>query len=275
MNWYNVWKTGDVPASFSCPRDGQHGGQSPSLPDVRRCLEAEFVELLSLATDVSRGDIHVVRPGGGSNPQALLNFDMDEDAKARGGITRLPTDRTSPIPESGITFGPLAFNSRSEIQVLGTAVHESVHFGHAELAISWLQQWRSSSTPRPFPDWLRRQRDRRRLTREEYDLIIEETRSGESPATETLAHLEAFMATYHHMPIVTDHYRFEQIAKGARFWAHAGHAINDSSIRRLTSYYGSLDAAHRSDFASYARTMQSTTGGSLHNYFWNRDHGFP
>jgi hypothetical protein len=270
MNWHRLWKDRRVPESFRCPHDGRHGGESPSLNDFRRCLEAEYAALLVQALDVARGDVHVIPSGGNANPNALVNFNLEmDDAKARGGITRLPTDRSSAIPESGITFGPLAFNSRSEIQLLGTAVHESTHLAHAELAIDWLQRWRGTRTRDSFPDWLRGQMRRRRLSREQYDLIIEETRSGDSPSTETLAHLEAFMATYHHMPIDETIYRFEQIDKGAEFWAFAGHAINDSSISRLASYYRSLNATRQHDFADHARSRQR---GTVRPYrdFWNR-----
>jgi hypothetical protein len=264
-SWRQSWELRSVPSSFACPHDGQH---SATLDQFRRCIETEYASLLAQTLDIGRGDVNIIGAGGPTNPGALVSFDLTLDEKAHGGITTLPTDRTSEVPESGITFGWRAFNSHSEIQLLGTAVHEATHFAHAEMAIDWLQRWRASSSRSEFPEWLRQQRDRRRLTREQYDLIIEETRSGESPATETLSHLEGFMATYHLMPMDETIHRWEQIDKGAEFWAHAGHEINDTSISRLRSYYQGLEANRQQDFAAHARMRL----GSVvpHVYFWQR-----
>ena len=123
--------------------------------------------------------------------------------KARSGIARLPRDRITAVPQSTLTFGPGAFSSLSEIQLQGTAVHESTHFSHAELGLQWLQRWRAANTRQSFPVWLRTQMNRRRLNQEQFDLIIEQTHRGQMPDTEVIAHLNGFMATYNHINICT------------------------------------------------------------------------
>jgi hypothetical protein len=251
MTWYRSWKNRQVPQDFSCPHDGQHGA---NLNDVRSCLESEFAALLAEALSIGRSEVHVIPSAGRPSPTALANFNLEmSDAAARGGIARLPTDRTSAAPSSTLTIGPLAFESRSNIQVLGTAVHESTHVSHAELGLQWRERWRTARTRAPFRDWLEGQKRRGRLNQEQFDLIMDQTRGGDKPTTETISHLDGFMATYHQMPIDQTIYRFEQIDKGAEFWATAGHAIHASTMTRLAAYYRSLNAAYRRDFAAHAR----------------------
>lgn len=50
----------------------------------------------------------------------------------------------------------------------------------------------------------------------------------------------------------------------------AGHQIEDDSIRRLASYYRTLDAAHQTDFASHVREMQRRMSRMEYALFWNR-----
>lgn len=267
-DWSSAWRRRTIPQDFpaGCRHEPRHGR---TLSDLRRCLEAEFVDLLAEALGIGRDMIHVARSRQDRNPNAV-NFDLElTEAVGRGGIGRLPTTRTGSVPRPTVAIGPRAFVSESRLRTLSTALHEVGHFSHGARSIELLERWRRSGSRMTFEDWLRRERQARRISQVEYDLTVERIRGGED-ATETLARLEAFTSVYHRLPITRTAYRFTQIDGMAEHWARAGHQINRDSIRRLADYYRGLDAAHRADFAAHARRAEGSLRGRDAWFFWSR-----
>jgi hypothetical protein len=268
----NDWRLkegmGQVPFTFSCPHGGIHGAFSFSTQKFRRCIETEYASLLAQTLGIARAEINIIGESGDTNPGAPVGFNLKLDSKAKGGTTRLPTDRESAMPENGIVFGPAAFYQQSDIQTLGTAVHEVTHFDHAALAMEWLEKWRASTEEGDFYAWLKEQLEKRRLTKEQYDIIKEQT-TEEDSTTELLSHIAGFMATFHHLdPELDPMIRFEQLNKGADFWTKAGHSAHDNTIARLKAYYAKLDPEHQADFAEHARLQAGAD--DLQALFWRR-----
>jgi hypothetical protein len=173
-----LWKRNQVPADFECPH-GDHGVSGPlTSAALRLCLEEQFAALAAEAAGIPVEEIHIVGPGRSPNARAVLNFDITLEVSGRGGVGRLPTDRESTLPPSTLTVGPPAFQTESDVRMLAVGVHESAHVDHTELARQWIQRWRATPTRASFADWLREQRDRRRLSGEQYDLIVERTAGG-------------------------------------------------------------------------------------------------
>jgi hypothetical protein len=216
--------------------------------------------------------IHIVRSRGDKDPNSI-NFDIEmSEAHGRGGIGGvLPTSRTGPTPTATVTVGPTVFYSETRLKILSTIIHETEHFSHATRSVELLKNWRRSASRMTFEDWLRREYRNRRISKVEYDLVIERIQDGED-ATQTLAYLEGFISMYHRVPITHTITRFEQIDQMARYWARAGHAINEESIRRLAEYFRSLDEAYKTDFAAHARTRQRTVRTDIPEFrlFWDR-----
>jgi hypothetical protein len=259
---------GQVPLTFSCPHGGVHGAFSFSTQKFRRCIETEYEGMLAQALGIAPAEVNVVGEGGDTNPGAPVSFNLKLDSKAKGGTTRLPTDRESAMPENGIVFGPAAFHQKTEIQTIGTAVHEVTHFDHAALAIEWLEKWRASTKEGDFYAWLKGQLEKKKLTKEQYDIVKEAT-TEEDSTTELLSHVAGFMATFHRLdPELDPMIRFEQLIKGAGYWAKAGHAAHDNTIARLKAYYATLDERHQADFADHARVLAGAD--DLQALFWRR-----
>jgi hypothetical protein len=251
--WYVSWKGGKVPNNFSCLHGGKH---KTTLTGVRSCLETEFVALLAEALSITTSDVHIVPSGGQASSTAMVNFNIEYANKmADSGIKKLPTDKKSSTPPSTVTFGPGSFSSRSKILLKATAIHESTHVTHADLGRRWRKRWLKEKSKKGFRDWLKIQKNRRRLSQEQFDLILGQTKGGEKPTTETLAYLNGFMASYHLMPINRTRTRFGSLVGVAEHWPYAGHAIQASTTARLKKYIRSLDAPYQNDFASYIRKM--------------------
>jgi hypothetical protein len=260
-----------VPEDFEtyCRHRPSHAGSDAGPADVRSCLEVEFVDLLAVALDIDRSEIHVIASGGSASPDALVNFNIDLTDRGQGGIHELPHDRETPVRRPSITVGPAAFESESELSVISTAIHESEHVRQALDATELLAQWRRSGGRQDFPDWLRRQLTRRRnpITQEQHDLAMELWNSSHRSG-EVLSYIEGFIRTYGNRPITTTSYRFDSLNSGARFWSSSGsRRIKEMGIQRLATFYPTLDRAHQADLARHARDMARSTA-ETHRPFW-------
>lgn len=267
-DWYSSWNRHTIPQDFpaACQHQPRHGG---TLADLRRCLEAEFVDLLAEALDIGRNEIYVARSRGDRNPRALVNFDIEMISLGRGGIGRLPTTRTARAPRPSVAVGPRAFRSESRLHLLGTVIHESEHFAHGARSVELLERWRRSRSRRTLQAWLQGELRARRISQVEYDLAVERINGGED-VTETRARMEAFTSIYHRLPITGTAYRFTQIDGMAEYWLRAGHRMNNESMRQLATYYRGLDATHQADFAAHARRAQASFHGRDRGLFWDR-----
>jgi hypothetical protein len=267
-SWFSSLILRKIPSDYpsGCLHDPQHGR---SLDGLRECLEAEYVDLLAESLSIGRDSIHVCETPQDLDYDALVNFDIQWGELGKGGIARLPTTRTGETPRPIVVVGPRAFTSESRLHVLSTAVHEAEHYSHAAHSLDLLERWRQSTSNQTFEQWLKSERKARRISETEYVLAMEEVQGGSS-ATQTLAYLEGFVAIYHRLPITQTAYRWEQLDQVADYWPLAGHQIENDSIRRLASYYRTLDAAHRTDFASHAREKQGGMSRMEYRLFWNR-----
>ncbi|MCI0398147.1 MAG: hypothetical protein L0332_09115 [Chloroflexi bacterium] len=261
QGWYQSWQLKAVPNSFKTNFPGQN---------FQEHLQREFVSLLAGALDISPSLIYVAQKEGDRDPTALITFDLwMSDAQGMGGIKgALPSDETTEVKEPTVAIGPRAFNRDSYKYILGTVIHETQHFSHATIGNELLLRWRKSGSRLSFEKWLRNELGRRRISREEFDLVLEMIHDDED-ASETLSYLEAFLAIYHRLPVSGNANRFHELDTMVEYWIRAGHEINDSSIRRLAAYYRVLDEEHRQDFAEHARQAQGAAD-ELNKLFWDR-----
>ncbi len=142
-------------------------------PDLARRV---YLGALATATGLVEADLHDAT--GATAEPGKVSFDLGyEDANAHAGITgKLPSDRTTPLPEATLTVGPGAFTGFAALRA--TVLHEFEHVNHARLAKAAVERWRATTTEGTFDSWLKRERKAGRIDAIQEALIREEVRGG-------------------------------------------------------------------------------------------------
>ena len=97
-----------------------------------------------------------------------------------------------------LEVGPLAFND--PISLRGTILHEFEHLHHTEKAIAAIERWRATEPKLEFAAWLEEQKKTGRMSLLDHGVIREQVSSGTN-ATEALAYMRGFIATFHLRPL--------------------------------------------------------------------------
>ena len=204
-----------------------------------------------------------------------MSFDLGyADANAHAGITgKLPSDRTTPLPEATLTIGPGAFLGFAALRA--TVLHEFEHVNHARLAKATVERWRATTTAGSFDSWLARERKAGRITLVEEALIGEEVKGG-TKNTESLSYLVSFMATYEQVDLskipVGDEFAevfvFGKLEQLTGDWIDANHVVADEVVARTLTYRDALGEPHRSRLMGYAERRHKELKGTNFELFW-------
>ena len=231
----------------------------------------QLTQLTAETTSTNFSDYYI-RQSANDPYRPGLNFDIFmNSANGRGGITRLPNDRTSPIPNNVLVIGKGVFSHNSPDEVRATFVHELTHFTQAQRSIDLLQNWRSSGSEQSFEAWLGHQRRRNRITEMELQLTLNFTVRDDSN-TETLAHLNAFLYIYPNLSLDrTDPELFRSLYTLSEdaHWTSADRPLQDTTVNRLVSFFGNLEPGHQARMRQYV-TTQSTNAPDHRRIFFRR-----
>jgi hypothetical protein len=204
-------------------------------------------------------DVHDSTEEGPLAGKVNVNADLDDARGHAGKPGPVPCDRATPLEPPMLEIGPLAFNN--PISLRGTVLHEFEHIHHTEKAIAAIERWRATEPKDDFPTWLNEQKKRGRISPLDHGIIREQVSSG-TEATETLAYLRGFTATFHLRPL-DDIELFTSLVHLADEWPRAGHAVQEETITQLLAYREGLDTTHRDALDAFVAPRRT-------ELFWNR-----
>jgi hypothetical protein len=255
-------------ARLRAPKDTMSWGErqvyirslhSSGDPDRGLAARHMLVNLLVLTVGLARADIHDSTEEPCLPGKVNVNIDLAGARGHAGAAGALPSDRATPLEPPTLEIGPLAFND--PISLRGTILHEFEHLHHAEKAIAAIEQWRASEPKLEFRPWLDQRLKAGKLSPLDHGVIREQVTNA-SEATESLAYLRGFMATYHLRPL-DDIDRFTSLVHLSEEWPRAGHAVQDETVAQLLAYRETLDPEHRAALDAFVAPRRS-------ELFWNR-----
>jgi hypothetical protein len=233
-----------------------------------------YLGALETATGLDPSELHDAT--GGKAEPGKVSFDLGyKDANAHAGITgKLPSDRTTPLPEGTLTIGPGAFLGFAALRA--TVLHEFEHVNHARQAKAAVERWRAETTGGSFDTWLARERKAGRLSLVEEALIREEVGGG-TKNTESMSYLVSFMAAYEQVDLseipvddnIAEAFVFGKLEQLTGDWIHADHVVADHVVARMQTYRDALGEPHRSRLMRYATRRHTELKGTGFELFWN------
>ncbi|WP_028062593.1 hypothetical protein [Solirubrobacter soli] len=236
-------------------RDLNGSGEPERVLLARRMLCGLLVSEVGLRAD----DVNDSTEGGPLAGKVNVNIDLADARGHAGKPGPVPCDRTTPLEEPMLEIGPLAFNN--PISLRGTVLHEFEHIHHTEKAIEAVGRWRATEPRDDFPVWLDKQLKRGKISALDHGVIREQVSSG-TEATESLAYLTGFMATYHLRPL-DDIELFTSLVHLADEWPRAGHAVQEETITQLLAYREGLETPHKDALDAFVAPRRT-------ELFWNR-----
>ena len=216
-----------------------------------------LAQLLSEATEVPLHEIHVMESAEDKRAGINMNVHLT-GAYGRGGISRLPADRTTPIPIITLQIGQGAFYQNSPEVLRATFVHELTHYAQAKRSADLLRSWRATRS-RNFESWLNQEVRANRVTTVERDLTLGFIHRNDNN-TESLAHLNAFMHAFHQLPLTHDRaMHFRSLFSFTEHWPHASEELRDRTVAQFTNYYHSLPPNYQEYLSQYTASMRNNT----------------
>jgi hypothetical protein len=194
---------------------------------------------------------------GPARGKVNVNANLTGKRGHAGHAGALPADRTTALEPPTLELSPLAFDD--PISLRGTVLHEFEHIHHTEKAIEAIERWRATEPTLDFKTWLERKSKLSPLDQN----VIREQVAGTTKATEALAYMRGFMATFHLRPL-DDPDRFTSLHHLAEEWDLAGHAVNDETVAQLITYRAGLEPAYQ---AAFDRYVDSRRGETFFNRF--------
>jgi hypothetical protein len=234
--------------------------QANKTPETRKAAEDAYKALMSESLGVDPSEINVIS----REDQAVggkLNFMLDlPHGEATTGTSKskfmqpLPTGKkdTSVRDPSAITFGPAAF--LNPVHAGGVLVHEATHLQHQNRADEVLKEYRATGPKDTFTQYLLDRLDGKikpKLTRDEYNTILEQTKEGGGPGrehSEVLASTNEFFATFAHLDPNDKNALALKPLGDLSDWRALG-ALDEKALHaRFESFYNTLDDDHRFAF---------------------------
>jgi len=234
--------------------------QANKTPENRKAAEDAYQALMSESLGVDAKQINVIS----REDQAVggkLNFMLDlphgeattgtSGSKSFQPIATGKKDTAVRNP-STITFGPQAF--ASPVHAGGVLVHEATHLQHQNRADEVLKDYRATGPKDTFTQYLLDRMDGKikpKITREEYDTILEQTTEMGGPGrehTEVLASTNEFIATFAHLDPGDKNSLALKPLGDIYDWRGLG-ALEEKSLHaRYEAFYNTLDDDHRFAF---------------------------
>ena len=228
-------------------------------PERRQVARQMLVNHLVHTVGLLRKDVHDSTEEPRLPGKVNVNLDLKSARGHAGKPGPVPSDRTTPLEAPTLEVGPLAFND--PISLRGTVLHEFEHVHHTEKAIAAVERWRATEPKLEFAAWLEKQKETGKMSLLDHGVIREQVSSG-TQATEALAYMTGFMATFHLRPL-DDADRFTSLVHLSEEWPWAGHAVQDETVAQLLAYRETLDPAHRAALDAFVAPRRS-------EMFWNR-----
>jgi hypothetical protein len=225
---------------------------SSSDPERKLLARRMLVQLLVSEVGLLPGDVHDSTEEPPERGKVNVNAGLTGKRGHAGDVKALPTDRTTPLEPPTFELTPLAFDNR--ISLRGTVLHEFEHIHHTEKAIAAIERWRATEPKLEFLTWLE---EKSKLSALDQNVIREQVTSG-SQATEALAYMRGFMATFH-LRALDDPERFVSLHHLAGEWDKAGHAVNDETVAQLIAYRAGLPPEHMAAFDAYVDSRRAET----------------
>jgi hypothetical protein len=232
---------------------------STSDPERKTLARRMLCNLLVSEVGLQPDDVHDSTDGDTVPGKVNVNVDLDDARGHAGKPGPVPCDRTTPLEVPTLEIGPLAFNN--PISLRGTVLHEFEHIHHTEKAVAAIERWRATEPKLDFPTWLNNQHKAGKISPLDHGIIREQVSSG-TEATESLAYLRGFMATYHLRPL-DDIELFTSLVNLADEWPRAGHAVQAETISQLLAYRDGLDQPHKDALDAFVAPRRS-------QMFWDR-----
>jgi len=234
--------------------------QANKTPENRKAAEDAYQALMSESLGVDASQINVIS----REDQAVggkLNFMLDlphgeattgtSGSKAFQPIATGKKDTAVRAP-STITFGPQAF--ASPVHAGGVLVHEATHLQHQNRADEVLKDYRATGPKDTFTQYLLDRQSGKikpKLTRDEYDTILEQTTEMGGPGrehTEVLASTNEFFATFAHLDPKDPNALALKPLGDISDWRGLG-ALEEKDLHaRYEAFYNTLDDDHRFAF---------------------------
>ncbi|HSP07927.1 MAG TPA: LysM domain-containing protein, partial [Acidobacteriota bacterium] len=202
-------------------------------------LQEAYRNQIAVALGVPATEVNIVRKPEDIKPDGI-NFNPYLPSLGNAGPAKLD-GKPHPLQ---IGLGQLAMDNPFE--VITTAFHEATHVRHHARGNELLQQWGDIKGKKPaFDDWLKDQYRNNKITLEEKATVLSEFRGG-AGATESIAYVNGFMATF-----AVDRADERMIASELGMAASKSPGDPDLEkdlMQRLESFYGSLDDTDRTRF---------------------------
>lgn len=234
--------------------------QANKTPENRKAAEDAYKALMAESLGVDAGQINVIS----REDQAVggkLNFMLDlphgEATTGTSGYTSfqpLATGKkdTAVRNPSAITFGPQAF--ANPVHAGGVLVHESTHLQHQNRADEVLKDYRATGPKDTFTQYLLDRMNGKikpKITRDEYNTILEQTKENGGPGrehTEVLASTNEFFATFAHLDPSDKNALALKPLGDISDWRALG-ALDEKALHaRFEAFYNTLDDDHRFAF---------------------------
>ncbi len=167
-------------------------------PERRQVARQMLVNHLVHTVGLLRKDVHDSTEEPRLPGKVNVNLDLKSARGHAGKPGPVPSDRTTPLEAPTLEVGPLAFND--PISLRGTVLHEFEHVHHTEKAIAAVERWRATEPKLEFAAWLEKQKETGKMSLLDHGVIREQVSSG-TQATEALAYMTGFMATFHLRPL--------------------------------------------------------------------------
>jgi hypothetical protein len=234
--------------------------QANKTPENRKAAEDAYKALMAESLGVDATKINVIQ----REDQAVggqLNFLLDlthgeattGTSKSKGmqplAIGKKDTAVRNP---SAITFGPIAF--ANPVHAGGVLVHEATHLQHQDRADQVLKDYRATGPKDTFTQYLLDRLDGKikpKLTRDEYNTILEQTTERGGPGreqSEVLASTNEFFATFAHLDPGDPNALALKPLGDLSEWLALG-ALEEKALHgRFEAFYNTLDDDHRFAF---------------------------
>jgi hypothetical protein len=259
-----------IPGARLVKPGGQRVGHSGWYQRAKKALNkpnqgyGDLKQLIAETIGVAPGEINIIsapnsdpeNAPNGAQP-GRINFAPWLTSSGRTWPSELVANRTGTFPKPIAAIGPEAFYKRSPEFLRATVVHEFRHVHHFEQTIDLIKKWQQGKSKKDFHTWLSRKR--KKIPIEIYAVaekfVTSPHQSGRSvKTTEMYAHLEGFMASFHHIPekILKDSQLGMPIELVTRLLKLSEYylAVSNQSAKkeveeRLGRYFCGISPAHR------------------------------
>ena len=196
-----------------------------SIPGVENMDAQHINKALTPTPDQVKPGLNFVSRGLGKGRTYYL-----DDGKL---VNKLTVTATGPLPKVVILLGPAVFIPGNKAFALATLRHEIEHGAHNQMAIDWLQKWRSAGAEGDFRVWLGTQ-----AIGQADRALIGESVEGNTVNTEVLAHLEGFITAFpleDHATANPKRSVYDQLTGIAEHWEPASTHVKAEAVKRITA----------------------------------------